>query len=88
MLTGGWSRDGYMKGYVLGKLLEEAGRKPEECLMVGDSGTDAQAALENGIPFLGVSYGYGIDGIKQAVAIADNVMQLSQLIVKNYVTVR
>jgi phosphoglycolate phosphatase len=35
------------------------GVAPAECLMVGDSSNDAEAAERLGMPFVGVTYGYG-----------------------------
>ena len=32
---------------------------PENCLMIGDTEHDAKGAQEAGVPFLGVSYGFG-----------------------------
>ena len=54
-------KEGRPKGQALRDLLQKAGKSPIECLMVGDSITDRRAAEENGVPFLGVSYGYGRD---------------------------
>lgn len=35
-------------------------KKPSQCLMVGDTTGDMMAAQEVGVPFLGVTYGFGL----------------------------
>lgn len=72
--------DGLSKSQVIRNLLQEINLQPDECIMVGDSLTDISAAKENGLPFIGVSYGYGSNDIKEADAIADNVLQLKYLL--------
>jgi 2-phosphoglycolate phosphatase len=44
---------------VLLKALDALGGKPEECLMVGDSPADMEAARRAGMPVCAVRYGYG-----------------------------
>lgn len=75
-------REGVTKSEALKRLLLNANRNPNECLMIGDSITDITAANANGVPFLGVSYGYGAQDISGALAIADDVLQLENLIYK------
>jgi phosphoglycolate phosphatase len=72
--------DGLSKSQVLKNLLKETNLQPDECIMVGDSLTDLTAAKENGLPFLGVNYGYGSNDIAEANAIADDVLHLERLI--------
>ena len=45
--------------------------EPSQCLMVGDTIGDMMAAQEAGIPFLGVTYGFGF---KKGVTVFDNKM--------------
>ena len=47
------------KADVIRLCLEELGAAPSECLMVGDTQHDAAGAQELGVPFLGVTYGFG-----------------------------
>ncbi len=72
--------DGLSKAQVLKYLLKERNLQPDECIMAGDSLTDITAARENGLPFIGVRYGYGSHDIAEADAIADDVPQLKSLI--------
>lgn len=72
--------DGLSKSQMIKKLLKDSNLQPDACIMVGDSLTDMTAAQENGLLFLGVSYGYGSGDIAEADAIADDVLQLESLI--------
>ena len=74
-------KEGRPKGQALRDLLDKAGKSPTECLMVGDSITDRRAAEENGVPFLGVSYGYGRDGLCDLPELAHSVEQLQNMLV-------
>ena len=42
----------HTKPKVLAQMLAETKMEPEECLMIGDSMTDHDAAVENQVPFL------------------------------------
>lgn len=44
---------------VVLKSIEKFGVKPEECLMIGDSGPDMAAGRAAGVKTCGVTYGYG-----------------------------
>ena len=68
--------DGLTKGQVMTKLLSDFGVAANECLMVGDSITDITAARENGVPFIGVAYGYGAKDIADAEVLAYDMAQL------------
>ena len=68
------------KGEALAELLSESHKTPEQCILVGDSITDLNAARENHVPFIGVGYGYGAKEIAQADFIAENVAQLGSLL--------
>lgn len=50
-------------------LLQTTGLAPEDCLFVGDSPDDEEAARHNGMPFLGVAYGYGSARLPSAPAL-------------------
>jgi len=68
--------DGIGKAQRLRELLDEAGLPPERCIMIGDSITDLTAAKENGVPFVGVGYGYGGADIAGAYSIAQDAAEL------------
>jgi phosphoglycolate phosphatase len=57
-------------------ILNDVKLDKNQCLMVDDSITDLTAARENGIPFIGVSYGYGADDILDAGVLVNDVSQL------------
>jgi HAD superfamily hydrolase (TIGR01549 family) len=42
---------------ILAELIARHGFEPSRCLMVGDAMTDYRAAMDNGVPFLGVAAG-------------------------------
>ncbi len=59
--------------------IQSLGLTPSECAMVGDSGSDVDAARNAGIPVVVVSYGYsqGIDAADLgADAVVDSLLQL------------
>ncbi len=47
------------KGKVIAWVLREYGIAPETAIMVGDREHDVQGALENSIPCIGITWGYG-----------------------------
>lgn len=47
------------KADVISYAIRELGAKAEECIMVGDRHHDVEGALKNGIPALGVLWGFG-----------------------------
>ena len=47
------------KPELLAFIMRELGAKPEECVMVGDTINDFEAAAKNGIESVGVAWGYG-----------------------------
>ncbi len=49
------------KPELLAFILRELGAQPEECVMVGDTINDFEAAQKNGIESVAVSWGYGTD---------------------------
>ena len=50
------------KEQIVANAAKRIGVAPAECLMVGDSSNDAEAAERLGMPFIGVTYGYGFKG--------------------------
>lgn len=50
------------KEQIVANATKRLGVKPADCLMVGDSLNDAEAAEQLGMPFVGVTYGYGFKG--------------------------
>jgi phosphoglycolate phosphatase len=49
------------KPQLLRLIMNERGIRPEECVMVGDTINDFEAAKANGIKSVGVSWGYGTE---------------------------
>ena len=47
------------KEQIVANAIKRLRAVPAECLMVGDSSNDAEAAERLGMPFVGVTYGYG-----------------------------
>lgn len=47
------------KGELIAHLFEREGLSPRETIMVGDREHDVIGARENGVPCIGVTYGYG-----------------------------
>ncbi len=55
------------KNQIVEKAMNLVGATPAESLLIGDSANDAESAAQLGIPFIGVTYGYGF---KSAAEIA------------------
>lgn len=68
------------KGEALRQLLCDADKTADQCVLIGDSGTDWNAAKENRMAFIGVTYGYGFQQVAQADFLAETVTQLESLI--------
>ncbi|MCL2409287.1 MAG: HAD hydrolase-like protein [Oscillospiraceae bacterium] len=66
--------EGLTKAQVMKTLLAEM--KSDQCVMAGDSITDITAARENGVPFIGVTYGYGAEDIQDSDALVHDVKNL------------
>lgn len=64
------------KPQLLALVLRELGARPEECVMVGDTVNDFEAAKVNGIRSIGVEWGYGK---ADELALADERIGLSEL---------
>ena len=47
------------KNQIVEKAMNLVGVAPAESLLIGDSANDAESAAQLGIPFIGVTYGYG-----------------------------
>ena len=61
-------------------LLRERNLKPEQCVLIGDTAGDADAAKATGIPFVWVSFGYGKrDDILDVVKSVDSFRELTEL---------
>lgn len=70
------------KTEVLRQLVADNGWDKSQCLMIGDTCYDMQGALDNGLDFLAVSYGFGKaeDMAPHSVAVADSPKQLADLL--------
>ncbi len=68
------------KGDVLKYLLERIG-SPEETVMVGDTHFDVTGAHERGIPCIGVTWGYGLEGDMRAAG-AEGIADSSEELLK------
>ena len=58
-IVGGTDDTRNTKGKVIGYALREFGVSPDTAVMVGDREHDIHGAAENGIPAIGVTWGYG-----------------------------
>ena len=58
-IIGGTDDTRNTKGKVIAYALREFGVDPETAVMVGDREHDIQGAAENGIPAIGITWGYG-----------------------------
>ena len=67
------------KGGMLARVLAAGGSAPERAVMVGDTVFDAEAARDNGIPFIGVLFGYGTRAEMAAVGATRFVGSLEEL---------
>ena len=58
-IIGGTDDTRNTKGKVIGYALREYGVNPDTAVMVGDREHDIHGAAENGIPAIGITWGYG-----------------------------
>ena len=58
-IVGGTDDTRNTKGKVIGYALREYGVNPKTAVMVGDREHDIHGAAENGIPAIGITWGYG-----------------------------
>ena len=56
------------KADIIEKTVASLGVLKEACLMVGDTVHDAQGAYTSGMPFLGVTYGYGFSSENEDIS--------------------
>ena len=66
------------KSQLTADLLEET--KADFAILVGDKANDMNAARDFNLPFIGVTYGYGADEIKEADFIADKPLEIDNII--------
>ena len=65
-------------------LLEGArllGVEPRECVYVGDQPSDASAAIEAGVSFLGVTFGWGISEEDTQYVLAKSVLEIADKLI-------
>lgn len=75
------------KNQIVEKAMNQLGVNPAESILVGDSSNDAESAAQLGIPFIGVTYGYGFKSEADIarfphIACADGPLQLADLITR------
>lgn len=85
--------DGYFT-HIVGMNMEETDTKAglikricewedvtsgNEVLMIGDSFYDHEGAMETGVDFVGVSYGFGFDGSEDGIRFADSFREIRVL---------
>ncbi|SHG32506.1 phosphoglycolate phosphatase [Fibrobacter sp. UWH9] len=51
------------KNQIVEKAMALCGSSPANSILIGDSSNDAESALHLGIPFIGVTYGYGFKSV-------------------------
>jgi len=71
------SLDNYTKQDALGRVLQELSCDSSEVLYVGDQHADGDAARDLNIPFVGVTYGWGITKEDTEIALIDDLMELT-----------
>ena len=67
---------------IIGYLLGLGGAGKEDCVMVGDSGTDVQTARNAGIRSIGVTWGFRPEAAREADYVADTADELRELLLK------
>ena len=66
------------KPELLGLVLSEIGARPEECVMVGDTWSDFEAAERNGMDSIGVTWGYGTpEDLRRAGRLVSSPLELA-----------
>lgn len=53
---------GVSKAQLIRRTLEEMGGTPQEAVMVGDTASDCRGAVDSGVDFIGVTWGFGFQG--------------------------
>lgn len=74
------------KVQIVAKAADKLGVPYADCLVVGDSHSDAEAAAQLGMPFVGVTYGYGFKDAADVamfphIGCAESPLQLKELII-------
>ncbi len=70
---------------IIMMCVDEMGARKEECVLIGDTDNDAKGAMEAGIPFIAVTYGFGfkdkkdLDGFS-CIGIADSPKKVTLLL--------
>ena len=67
---------------IIKMCVDEMGAKKEECVLIGDTDNDAKGAMEAGIPFIAVTYGFGFKDKKDLdcftyIGIADSPIEVT-----------
>lgn len=71
------------KKVLLSRILKATGTPAEKGVMIGDTLYDAEGAIQNGMPFIGVTYGYGTREAMESVgarAFAKDAQELRALL--------
>lgn len=71
------------KGEFIADFLKESGVDLTACVMIGDRAEDINAAGENGMSAIGVTYGFGSQQELEnagAIKVADNAVQLGEML--------
>lgn len=72
---------GYSKSQVLNKVLKDLGYPP--AVMVGDRRTDIKAGLDNGLPCVAATYGYGTEEEWEGARIrVDSVQEMQDVLIR------
>lgn len=64
------------KGDVIGEMVQ--GSDSSQAIMMGDKSHDMEAASQNGIPFIGVTYGYGDEELEGARFTVDSAQEIPE----------
>jgi phosphoglycolate phosphatase len=87
LFDGLYTADMYASDPKIGKLrkpellklvMDKLGALPDECVMVGDTSNDFNAASQNGVDSIGVSWGYGTE---EELKLASRIVNLPEEIV-------
>jgi phosphoglycolate phosphatase len=68
--------------------VRELGAFKEECVLIGDTDNDAKGAMEAGIPFIAVTYGFGFkdrDDLKDHpfIGLAATPVEISEMVLRD-----
>ena len=70
------------KAAALGAGLRQLGLLPYQVLFVGDQISDIQAAREAGVPFLGVTFGWGISADDMELSLVNSPAQIQEYVLR------